>query len=61
LLEINEEPLKGLGHQMGFLLKTYKVESLLYVHAPLVLTFLGCLAEEKNEHKDFACFYEKPY
>jgi hypothetical protein len=46
---------------MKFLLKTYKLEPLLYLHAPLVKTFLGCLAEEENEHKNLASFYEKPY
>ncbi len=46
---------------MEFLLKTYKMESLLYLHSPLVKTFSGCLAEEENEHKNLAVFYEKPY
>jgi hypothetical protein len=28
--------------------KAYKVDSVLFVYAPLVFKFLGCLVEEKN-------------
>jgi hypothetical protein len=39
-----------------FFLMTYKIESVLYVPAPLVLKLLGCLVEEKNKFKEFASF-----
>jgi hypothetical protein len=38
--------LKGLSHQMHFL-KSCIIKSVLYVHALLVITFLGFLVEEK--------------
>ncbi len=28
--------------------------------ALLVFKFLGCLVEDKNKRKDFACFFENP-
>jgi hypothetical protein len=40
--------LKGLGHEMNNFFKAYKIEAVLYVHAALILKFLGWLVEEKN-------------
>jgi hypothetical protein len=42
--------LKGMDHEMNIFLKAYKTESVVYVHALLVLKFLGCLVEEKIFH-----------
>jgi hypothetical protein len=50
--------LKGPGSQIKICLKAYKIESILYVYAPLVLKFLGCLVKGTNEKKYFDCFYE---
>jgi hypothetical protein len=44
---------------MNIFIKAYKIESALYVHAPLDFKFLRYNVEEKNKCKDFACFHEK--
>jgi hypothetical protein len=36
----------------------YKFESVLHVQELMMFKFLGCLVEEKNKCKDFACFNE---
>jgi hypothetical protein len=52
---------KGTGSPDEYFLKAYKIAFVLSVHALLVIKLLGCLVEEKNKYKDFACFYENPY
>jgi hypothetical protein len=43
---------------MNIFYDLYKIESVLYVPAPMVLKLLGCLVGEKNKFKDFASFSE---
>ncbi len=52
------EVFKGIGSRDEYLLKVFKIESVLYVHEQLVLKLLSCLVEDK---KDFACFSEYFY
>jgi hypothetical protein len=54
-------PFKGPWSRDEYKLKAYEIESVFYVHAPLVFKFLGCLVEEINKYKDFACVFETPY
>jgi hypothetical protein len=53
--------LKGLCHQLNIFFKAYKIKSVLYCHAQMVIKFLACLVLEKNQYEVFACFFENTY
>ncbi len=48
--------IKGTGSPDEYILKAYKIESVVYDHVPLVFKLLGCLVEDRC----FYCFYENP-
>jgi hypothetical protein len=47
---------KGTRSPDEYILKAYKIESVVYNHAPLFFKLLGCLVENRY----FYCFYENP-